>query len=44
MPKCKICNDPFVKTRPIQPTCLSSTCMFAYAIAYANNDVQKAVK
>jgi hypothetical protein len=44
MPKCKICNDTFVKTRPIQPTCLSSTCMYAYAIAYANKRIERKKK
>jgi len=44
MPKCKICNDTFVKTRPIQPTCLSSTCMYAYAIAYANKAIERKKK
>jgi hypothetical protein len=44
MPKCKICNDTFVKTRPIQPTCMSSTCMFAYAIAYANKRIERKKK
>ena len=44
MPKCKICDEPFVKTRPIQPTCLSSTCMYAYAIAYANKRIERKKK
>jgi hypothetical protein len=39
MPKCKICKEPFVKTRPIQPTCKSYDCM----VAFAKNVAEKAI-
>jgi len=39
MPKCKICKEPFVKTRPIQPTCKGYDCM----VAYAKNVAEKAI-
>ena len=44
MPKCKICKEPFVKTRTIQPTCFSSACMYAYAIVHANKAIEKKKK
>ncbi len=39
MPKCKICKEPFVKTRAIQPTCKSYDCM----VAFAKNLAEKAI-
>ncbi len=39
MPKCKICKEPFVKIRPIQPTCKSYDCM----VAFAKNVAEKAI-
>jgi hypothetical protein len=39
MPKCKICKEPFVKIRPIQPTCKSYECM----VAFAKNVAEKAI-
>ncbi len=41
MPKCKICKEPFVKTRPIQPTCKSYDCMVAFAKNVANNKLKR---
>ena len=39
MPKCRKCKQPFVKTRPIQPTCKSYDCM----VAFAKNVAEKAI-
>jgi hypothetical protein len=39
MPKCKICKEPFVKIRPIQPTCKNYDCM----VAFAKNVAEKAI-
>jgi hypothetical protein len=38
MPKCKVCNIKFVKTRAIQPVCGKYDCM----VAYANKVAEKA--
>jgi hypothetical protein len=38
MPKCKICKEPFIKTRAIQPVCGKYDCM----VAYANKVAEKA--
>jgi hypothetical protein len=41
MPKCKICKEPFVKIRPIQPTCKKFDCMVAYVNKIANNKLKR---
>lgn len=40
LPKCKICKNEFVKTRPLQPTCTRYECM----VDYANQHLSKSVK
>lgn len=40
MPKCRICKQPFVKIRPLQPTCNEYECK----VAYATNVATKAIE
>ena len=41
MPKCKICKEKFVKTRPIQPCCNKYECMVQYAKKVAEKAIEK---
>ena len=40
MPKCKICKQPFIKIRPLQPTCNEYNCKVAYATNVANKAIE----
>lgn len=44
MPKCKICKQPFVKIRPLQPTCNEYECKVAYATNVANKVIERKKK
>lgn len=44
MTKCRICKEPFVRIRPMQPTCLEFSCQVAYAEQIAAKSAAKREK
>lgn len=44
MPKCRICKEPFVKIRPLQPTCNEYECKVAYATNVATKAIEREKK
>ena len=44
MPKCKICKQPFIKIRPLQPTCNEYDCKVAYATNVATKAIERKKK
>lgn len=44
LPKCKICKNEFIKTRPLQPTCTRYECMVEYASQHLSKSVKEKKK